>query len=134
MINTSIELENNTQVKKNPRPIVTIQYHNNASKIQHILPNNSHFIQKQNELLQAIEKSNLPIREIFIAMDTIVHMNSSTRYICKLQFNGSGLPSFIATKESERYLDIAIANLDDAIKYIRDLKEKITSERKTDYV
>jgi hypothetical protein len=114
-------------------PTLSIQYHNNASQIQHILPNNSHFLQKQSELLKAIELSKLPISEIFLSMDAIVHNNSTPRYICKIQFVGSGIPSFNATKEGEHYLDIANANLNDAIRYVRDLKEKIKSETKSDY-
>jgi hypothetical protein len=107
------------------KPKFILQYHNNATQIQHILPNDRHFLQKQVELSKAIVASRFHIEEIYISMDTITHTNTTTRYISKIQFKGSGIPTFSSTKESDRYLDIVIANLNDAIQFIRDTKERL---------
>lgn len=107
------------------KPKFILQYHNNASQIQHILPSDSHFLQKQVELSKAIMASHFHIEEIYISMDTITHTNTTTRYVSKIQFKGSGIATFSASKESEKYLDIVIANLNDAIQFIRDTKERL---------
>jgi hypothetical protein len=127
MLNSNLGSE--TSLNAN-RPVMIIQYHNNASQIQHILPNNAHFLQKQNELITAIEESGFVVTEIYVSMDAIVHTNTDTRYICKVQFTGSGIPSFSSTKEDEHYLDIAIANLNDAIQFIRDTKERLKDKNR----
>ncbi len=107
------------------KPKFILQYHNNASQVQHILPNDSHFLQKQAELSKAILASKFHVEEIYISMDTITHTNTATRYISKIQFKGSGIPTFNSTKESEKYLEIVISNLNDAIQFIRDTKERL---------
>lgn len=122
MINSNNMAQDNGLLSK---PKFILQYHNNASQVQHILPNDSHFLQKQAELSKAILASKFHVEEIYISMDTITHTNTATRYISKIQFKGSGIPTFNSTKESEKYLEIVISNLNDAIQFIRDTKERL---------
>jgi hypothetical protein len=110
-------------VSANTNTSTTFHYSNKAVSLQHIVSKNSHVIQKLNELHKTIDQMGLKIKEINISFDGISH-GGSTRYLCKISFGGSSITSYSNTKEGDHYIEITIAVLNEAIRYIRDTKSR----------
>jgi hypothetical protein len=130
MSNNLNQTTDQTADNSNNKALILIQYYNNAAKLKEILPNNSHFIQKSSELQKTITNIGFEIDQVNIQMDAIVHESSTVRYISKIQFHGKSIPSFNQQLESDHYIDIVIANMNDAIQFLRDQKERLKSKVK----
>jgi hypothetical protein len=108
-----------TTVTKKLAPQFVIQFGQNVSNLQNILPTNSHFCQKQNHLIDTITKSNLDINTTHLSID---YDKKENIYICKLQISILGLKTFI--NRGTQYNEIIIKCMNEAIDYIHDTQNK----------
>jgi hypothetical protein len=111
----------------NKKPTIVTHFHNDSQDLKNIIPAHPRFLEKQKELQDTITKSNFQISEVSLMIDTIHHFNSNTRYVCKVQFSGSGIPAYSNSKVGDHYLEVIIASFNSAIQYLRDYKEKISN-------